>query len=592
VIHLLTQMVLTSCLKFRAFLKGESPMACVKRLFNLSIVFAIALVAQSWCITRAQALDSKPKATASITGRVTIGEKAAPGVTVIANLLASSSTLVAQTVTDAEGKYRLHGLTPTGITIAVYAPTYVAPSAPMFAQGRMVLLSADENVEDVDFKLTRGGVITGRITDADGKPVDDRVTLTRVDDRGEPVRGPTRPPNPFVYATDDRGIYRVYGLAAGRYKVSVGDGGSLAILRSGYYQKTYHPDTTDGAKAAIIELGEGGEAKNIDINVGPRSRTYAVSGRIMDADTNQPIAGVNYNFGTVQQNQAQSFISGMSSPGTPTNAKGEFRLEGIAPGRYAITAPGNSSLPTDNQPRIYCDPVQFEITDSDVTNLEVKAQRSLSVSGMVVTGGITNKDALARVSRLIIVGYGQPVSTGLQTYMTPVTSPIAADGTFQLEGLNPGLLSLSISANTLESRGYVISRVTSDRELPNRLIEIAPGQNISGVRVYLSYGSGVIRGEIKVEGGTLPGDAMIFVSLQQENQGTRLNSAQVDARGRFIINGIPAGNYEAILQVISLGAADSPPRGGPRTVRQNVSVSDDSESQITFTLNLTPKVGP
>src|SRR6185436_18103448 len=101
---------------------GESPMAYVKRLFNLSVFLTIAFVAQSWFITNAQTPDPKPRANASITGRVSIGEKPAPGVTVIANLLASPSTLVAQTVSDADGKYRLNGLTPTGLTIGVYAP--------------------------------------------------------------------------------------------------------------------------------------------------------------------------------------------------------------------------------------------------------------------------------------------------------------------------------------------------------------------------------------------------------------------------------------------------------------------------------------
>jgi hypothetical protein len=109
------------------------------------------------------------------------------------------------------------------------------------------------------------------------------------------------------------------------------------------------------------------------------------------------------------------------------------------------------------------------------------------------------------------------------------------------------------------------------------------------VRIYLSYGSGVIKGEIKVEGGTLPSDAVIFVALQQES--ARVTSAQVDARGRFIMSGIPAGNYEAVLQIISFGSSELP-RGMPRTHRQTVAVSDDVEAQVSFTLNLTPKVGP
>jgi protocatechuate 3,4-dioxygenase beta subunit len=567
----------------------------------LATLLTFACILQSRTEICAQTVETKPKATSSITGRVTIGEKPAPGVIVVATFLASPQTLVAQTITDADGKYRLNGLTPTGHTVGVYAPTYVIPNAPTFAQGRMVLLSSDETVEGVDFKLTRGGVITGRITDADGKPlIDERVSLTPVDEKGAPLRGmQVRPPNPFMWSTDDRGIYRVYGLAAGRYKVSVGDNGGGASLRSGYYQKTYYPDTTDVTKAAIVELSEGGETKNIDISLGPRARTYAVSGRIIDAETGQPIAGVNYAFGAVQTNQAQSLMQGMNSPGTPTNSKGEFRLEGVAPGRYAITAPANFYLPTADQPKVYSDPVPFEVADSDVTNLEVKAQRSLSVSGVVVPDAITNKNALAGISRLVLVGYPQPNPTGIQTYGFPITSPVAADGTFLLEGLKPGNVSLNISSNGLESKGYGISRITSDRELPNKQIELAPGQNVSGVRVYLTYGTGVVRGEIKVEGGTLPGDAFLYVGLQPESQARLagaqtqelIANAQVDARGRFVITGIPAGNYDALLQIVSFGASEFP-RAVPRSHRQSVSVSDDSEAQVTFTLNLTPKVGP
>jgi hypothetical protein len=235
---------------------------------------------------------------------VTIGDKPAPGVLVVANLLASPQTLVAQAVSDAEGKYRLNGLVPTGLAIGVYAPTYVVPTNPMSTQGRMVLLSADEVVEGVDFKLTRGGVITGRITDAESKPVmKERVNIALVDEKGEPLRMPPRVSNPFMFSTDDRGIYRVYGLAAGKYKISVGDNGNVANLRSGYYAKTFYPGTAEAAKAAIVELTDGGEAKNIDITLPPRSQTYTASGRFIDADTGQPLANITYSFGALQQNQ-------------------------------------------------------------------------------------------------------------------------------------------------------------------------------------------------------------------------------------------------------------------------------------------------
>jgi protocatechuate 3,4-dioxygenase beta subunit len=530
-----------------------------------------------------------------------IGDKPAAGIIVVVNGI-GRQTAVAQTTSDAEGKYRIGGLAPGQIEVGTFAPTYVLPTSPMFRQGHVLNLSADEAVEGIDFKLTRGGVITGRVTDAEGKPVaEERISLNQIDDGKGPTQaipGRTmvgRGANPFMYNTDDRGIYRIYGVPAGRYLVGVGDdaGGMATPRGAGYYPRTYYPDTTDAAKAAIVELSEGGEAKNIDINLGLRARTYTVSGRIIDADTNQPMAGVDYSFGPLQQNQSQTFMSGGYSASTPTNANGEFRIEGVEPGRYAIMATSNSFLAAANQQRkVYSDPVQFEVTDGDVTDLEVKARPGLSIAGTVVTDGITDKRALATISRLLVSGYVQPSSSGIQTFMSAASSPIAADGSFQLDGLKPGKVSLNVSGgSSIDSRGITVSRVVYERELPNGQLDLTAGQNISGVRIYLAYGTGIIRGEIKVEGGSLPADALLFTRLQRENQFVPL-SAQVDARGRFVISGIPAGTYDAVLQIMSLGPGTNLPRGFPRTQRQQVTVSDDSELQITFTIDLTPKEGP
>src|SRR5215831_2993249 len=433
-------------------------------------------------ISLAQTADSKPKATASVAGRVTIGDKPAAGIIVAING-ANQQTLLAQTTSDAEGKYRIGGLAPGQITIGTFSPTYVLPDTPTFIQGRVLNLSADEIIEGIDFKLTRGGVITGRVTDGKGKPVvEERISLNQIDDgRGPTQAVPGRPlaarsANPYMYSTDDRGIYRLYGLPPGRYLVSVGDdaGGMGTVRGAGYYPRTYSPDTTDASKAAIVEISEGGEAKNIDINVGLRAHTYTVSGRIVDADSNQPLAGVVYSFGSLRQDQNQTYFSGTYSPGTPTNVNGEFRIEGVEPGRYGIMATSNSFLPnnflppSEQQPRVYSDPIQFEITDGDVSGLEIKARRGLSLSGAVITEGITDKRVLAMIPRLLVSGFVQPSGNGIQTYGGVATSPIAADGSFQLDGLRPGKISLNVGgASAVESKGITVSRIVYERELPN-----------------------------------------------------------------------------------------------------------------------------
>lgn len=572
-------------------------MASIRRLLWFSSLLATAVVAHSLNPIYAQTAESKPKATSSITGRVMIGEKPAPGVLVTANLI-NTQAVVAPVISDAEGKYRITGLAAGQVNVNTFAPTYVLPANPMYGQGRVVNLSADETVEGIDFKLTRGGVITGRVIDGDGKPlIEERITLTPVDDKGEPARVPaSRPANFGMYSTDDRGIYRIYGLAAARYKVSVGDdAGRNATLRaSGYYPKTFYPDTADATKASIVDLNEGAEAKNIDITVGRRARTYVVTGRIVDADTNQPLQGVDYSFGAVQQNQNQTYMSGSYSPNTPTNSQGEFRLEGVEPGRYAIMASSNSMFnqTSDQRPKVYSDPVSFEVSDGDVSNLEVKAQRGLSISGVIVTDGITDKKALATISRLVVSGFVEPTPNTIQSFMTGTTSQIASDGTFQLDGLRPGKVQIDISGLTSpEARGLTISRIVHERA-SGRRIDLAAGQSISGVRVYLAYGTGVIKGQIKVEGGTLPADAIMFVSVQRPSDMARVSSAQVDSRGRFVAQSIPTGTYEVVLQIVSFGPTNNLPRSFPRIQRQTVTVTDDSESEVLFTLDLTPKEGP
>jgi hypothetical protein len=95
----------------------------------------------------------------------------------------------------------------------------------------------------------------------------------------------------MMYQTDDRGVYRIYGLPAGHYKLSAGDEGrgSGVMRAAGYYPRTYYPDSSEIGKAAIIDVSEGGETKNIDIKLGRRALTYTVSGRIVDAEGGQPL---------------------------------------------------------------------------------------------------------------------------------------------------------------------------------------------------------------------------------------------------------------------------------------------------------------
>jgi protocatechuate 3,4-dioxygenase beta subunit len=560
--------------------------------FRLILIAAILFLFAAQL--NAQTPEAKTKSTGSISGRVTIGEKPAPGITVVVTGPDSTAPM-GQTTSDADGNYRFGGLAAGPVSVTPVAPAYSVPAVTMFGPGRAINLSANETVENIDFKLARSGVITGRITDADGRPViEERISLVAVDQNGVVVRGPTlRPSNFMMYQTDDRGIYRIYGLPAGHYKLSAGDEGRGGSMRAaGYYPRTYYPDSSELGKAAIIDVSEGGEAKNIDIKLGRRALTYTVSGRIVDAEGGQPLPGIIPSFGAIQQNQNQSFVNSTSGPSSPTNSQGEFRLEGLPAGRYVLMInSANAFVGNSSAQKYYCDPLPFEVLDSDLTNLELKAQRGLSISGVIVPDGITDKTLLARISKLMVHATIENPPADIRTFPRNSVSHVSPDGSFLIEGLPPGKITLDLSGYSgPESEGFSTTRIEYNGPVPNRQIELAAGQSVSGVKIYVAFGTGAIRGQVKVEGGTLPAEAFLLISVNRQGGPVQF-SGQVDARGRFLIKGIPPGNYEVVLRLLSLGSLQLP-RGFQRQQRQTITVADSAETEVLFNVDLSGKDVP
>lgn len=570
-------------------------MACIKLRPCLRVILVAPILVLAATKFTAQTPEAKTKPTGSISGRVTVGEKPAPGIIVAASTQ-NGMPPMAQATSDADGSYRISGLAAGQIIVTPVAPVFVVPNSSMFGQGRVVTLSAnDETVEGVDFKLTRAGVITGRITDADGRPViEERISVVAVDENGGVIRGPTlRPTNPMMYQTDDRGVYRIYGLPAGHYKVSVGDEGRSTNLRAaGFYPRTFYPDGSDLAKAGIVDVSPGGETKNIDIKLGPRGSTYSISGRVIDAANGQPLPGISVSFSTVQQNQNQSYVTSTSGPSSPTNSQGEFRTEGLLPGRYVLMInPANFSVSTSPSPKFYSEPVPFEVQDGDVTNLEIKTKRALSISGFVVPDGITDKAVLARVPKLLVTSTLEQGPNELRTFSGGSVARINLDGSFSIEGLRPGKVTLDVGAYSgPELVGFSTTRVEYNGPVPNRQLELSSGQDLSGVKIYVAYGTGVIRGQVKVEGGTLPPGAEFRISVNRPGEAGR-SYGQADSRGRFLIRGVSPGTYDVFLLLVSFGSAPLP-NGFQRPQRQTVTVVEGTDTEVFFTLDLSRKDVP
>jgi hypothetical protein len=522
-----------------------------------------------------------------ITGRVSVGDKAAPSVVVIATPgeFGPDRREVARATTDYEGNYRLTGLPAGRYSISPVTPTMIGSSENMYGGvGRAVIIGESETIEKIDFTLTRGGVITGRITDSEGKPViEERVQLTPVDNPNRPRY--TGYSNPFMYQTDDRGVYRIYGVAPGRYTLSVGVSPQDGMVRVGqvsrsYFSRLFYPGESDSQKAGIIEVTEGSELKDIDIKLGQRSQAFSVSGRVVDATTGQPVVNVLIGYGAYDPSQRRMGAFGFGQ--TRTDARGQFTLEGIVPGSFAAfvwNEPG-----TGGSSDAYSEPAIFTVADADVRGLELKMKRGAAISGVALIEGTSDKRVLARLSQLSL---GASVQSNTPSVVESSRSAtINPDGSFRISGLQPGRASIYLYGYP-PPKDLRLVRVERDgAAVPGSGIELAPGAEVTNVRVIFEYGNGSIRGQVRAENGELPEGARLFVMLQKpgDNESTRpIAYTQADTRGRFILEGVASGEYQ-----LSVRAMFSTPRK-PVTARQTVTVANGVETEANVTLDMTEK---
>ncbi len=129
---------------------------------------------------------------------------------------------VAATRTDADGHYQLRAIPAGNCIVSVDAPLSAAALGEddSIAASKTIKLEEEESVEGINLEITPGAVITGRVTETSGRPVIGQTM------RIVPFKEGRADDDVIRYAlddvmradTDDRGVYRAYGLPAGRYR--------------------------------------------------------------------------------------------------------------------------------------------------------------------------------------------------------------------------------------------------------------------------------------------------------------------------------------------------------------------------------------
>jgi len=547
-----------------------------------AIVVALALSCAGFrTAASSQTKTQKKTPTGSVSGRITIHGKGAPEIIVgIRNSDFSPQPAPAlKATTDQDGNYRITDIPAGNYQVSPMAPAYVVSDLVWSrARGKTLLLAEGEDVQGIDFSLVRGGVIAGKVTDVDGRPIiEERLTIVPEDPTNP--RGQMFPPViAGVFQTDDHGIYRIYGITPGRYKISVGVGNeefsSNVRLGRAVYKRTFYPDATEPDDARVIEVTEGTEATNIDITVGRSLPSFAASGKVIDGETGQPVMGLRFGLRRVV-NDREAAVMGIF---TASNSQGEFRLENITPGKYVVfisPQPGSE---------VRADAVPFEVIDQDVTGLLLKTFKGLTITGTVILDGTYDKSVLAKLAQLRLQAYVRDENGNSGSWQE---SPINADGSFRLGGLGPGSAHFSLTAQDRRPPvSFAILRVERDGVVQPRGFEIKAGEQTTGIKIIVRYGTGSIRGEVKLENGPLPPSGRVVVWIKKlGDTESNFRPYNLDARGHFLIEGVAAGSYELNVN------ANIPGRRAPPSAKQPIDVSEGTVTDVVVSLDLKSNPG-
>jgi protocatechuate 3,4-dioxygenase beta subunit len=555
--------------------------------------FAISILVLPFAFHSVQAQTAETKAgTSTVAGRVTLKGEPARGVMVILQAQNQVASNAPRARTDESGRFYFTGLQAGKYSVSALAPGYVSSEDSNFPgmRGKTLNLTDGDRVENVDLEIKRGGVITGRVTDSQGRPViEERVNLIKFDADNRLRSAFNYSANYDMYNTDDRGLYRIYGLPEGRYLVSVGQaesfGSALVISRREFYPRVFYPNATSESEAKVIEVGEGSEAANIDITVSDSKQTYDVYGRVVDAGGGQPVAGVDVVLGAVTKEGR--YAGGYAGSGARSGPNGEFRIFGVLPGKHAILA-----RPGEPNGGFISDPVIVDIDENMVTGVEVRVRQGASISGVVVIEGTSDPKVRAKLPQIGLAAVVRPAGQGPQ-FPSRGFVRVDASGSFRLSGLQPGKAAISITQSS-DTRGFVITRIERNGAPVDNGIEVEAGEQVTDVRVILVYGSLTIRGELRVVGGALPSGCRFFAAARRVDQAAQNPpGGEIDTRGQFVIENLPPGEYE--IRIVPLSPDGQPLSQEIRrlisSVKGRVVLSGGGAPSIVLTLDLSRKEG-
>jgi hypothetical protein len=438
--------------------------------------------------------------------------------------------------------------------------------------GTVLALQAGQEVKDVLFRMTLAAVFTGRVNDEDSEPMAliQVVALRRPTDeemedgKDSPSRGQgLRPAG--IAQTDDRGQYRIFGLKAGEYYIKAVDEyepvghmffGSEWEVREGLgkYAPVYYPGVTQIGQAEPVPVGQGEEA-HVDL-VLRRIKTVQISGRIVGADGKPATDAYVY----LEELPAAAYAV---FQGIDTDAKGEFKVKGVAPGSYVLHAHQRWSEEAN-----YHASQKIEVASDNIDSITLALGRGVNFSGRVEASGA----GTVQFERL---------SVDLSSHDSEISGSwarVKKDGTFKLLDVRDGTFSFFM--NGLEEGWYVKSVRLGTDDILSTGLEVEKGESGGTIQVVVSNSGAELAGSVTQDDKPMIG-ARVRITPDPETPYNRFRSrtANTDQGGRFSFIGVAPGQYRVIAK-----ASGPHPGDAVASEPERVSVSEHDHKSIELTV--------
>jgi protocatechuate 3,4-dioxygenase beta subunit len=440
-------------------------------------------------------------------------------------------------LSDARGTFTTGGLPAGDYLVSVIRSGYALPGS--LLQGLSVRLADGETRRDVNIAMQRAGTIPGTLMDEDGTPLAgadvEAVSLRAADAR--------QMPRSIASArTDDRGEFRLTGLPSGQYLVMARDpafnnvGDDTGVLR---YAPTYYPGVLTSSEAEPVTVAVGRETARVEfrLRIVRPSRISGVMGR---ADRRPLLSG-----SVILVPRDTATAASVPPEDVEILPDGRFTFRNVAPGKYQVRA------------RAVVDPRQVMLFGSFAVSVE---GRDVNLGSIAMVPGAVLQ---GRVEWVTTSGATPPTTKGIRvrapfadgtSFADAVTSDVAADGTFRIDGVMPGRHYFAIEG--LPDDWTISSVMWRGRDILFSPADLHEAQQVRDVRIILSEAATELAGAVNDDSGRPVPDALVLTMPPAASVWSpvnpRMRTTRTDGQGRYRVRGLPRGAY----QVSAVSAAD------------------------------------